>query len=255
MKIILSPAKKMHQKADDLEVAALPRFLPEAERLLGALRRLSYAQLKALWRCSDAIARQNAERLAHMDLRRNLTPALFSYDGIQYRHMAPGVFTGPQFGYAQAQVRILSGFYGLLRPFDGVTPYRLEMQAKLPVGKSRDLYVFWGGKLAQALCEEEGERPCILNLASKEYSSAVEGFLPPSARFVTCKFLEETNGKAAEKGTLCKMARGEMARYFIVRGAEAPEVAKEFTGLGFRFLPERSNDTTYVFWRQGKGRA
>lgn len=96
MKILISPAKKMRTDTDTLSPQALPAFLPETERLLSALRSLSRQELKQLWRCSDAITDLNVERLARMELGKGLTPALLSYQGIQYQYMAPGVFeTGP----------------------------------------------------------------------------------------------------------------------------------------------------------------
>ena len=111
MRIIISPAKKMHEDADSLEPLGPPRFLPEAERLLSVLRPMPLRELKALWQCSDAIAALNAERLRRMDLRGRLTPAVLSYEGIQYQYMAPGVFETGQFAYLQEHLRILSGFY------------------------------------------------------------------------------------------------------------------------------------------------
>lgn len=83
-----------------------------------------------------------------MDLRCNLTPAILSYEGIQYQYMAPSVFEDNQLVYISEHLRILSGFYGLLRPFDGVKSYRLEMQAKLSVNRLKGIYAFWGNKLA-----------------------------------------------------------------------------------------------------------
>ena len=127
MKILISPAKKMRSDPDTLAPEALPALLSETERLLSALRAMTPGELQALWRCSDTIAAQNLERLRDMDLRRRLTPALLSYVGLQYQYMAPGVLEQRQYDYLQAHLRILSGFYGVLRPFDGVTPYRLEM--------------------------------------------------------------------------------------------------------------------------------
>ena len=151
MRIIISPAKKMQVDTDSLPIQALPDFLPETERLLTALRAMSPKELQTLWKCNDAIAALNVERLADMDLRSGLTPAILSYEGIQYQYMAPGVFEAGQYDFIQERLRIVSGFYGLLRPFDGVTPYRLEMQAKLAVDGCKDLYAFWGGKLARRL--------------------------------------------------------------------------------------------------------
>ena len=248
MKIIISPAKKMKMDTDSLLWRDLPLFLEKTDRLLAALRELPAARLKRLWKCSDAIAEENLERLASMDLRRRLTPAILSYEGIQYRYMAPDVFTDEQFAYLQGHLRILSGFYGLLRPFDGVRPYRLEMQAKLSVDGAKDLYAFWGGDLARALAQDAD---WVLDLASKEYSDAVAKHLPPSVPLVRCVFGEEQEGRVVEKGTLCKMARGEMVRYMAEMGAERPEDPPAFGRLGYRFSPDHSTESSLVFLKNG----
>ena len=179
-----------------------------------------------------------------MDLSRSLTPAILSYEGIQYRYMAPTVFEQSQLDYIRDHLRILSGFYGLLRPFDGVTPYRLEMQAKLAVDGCRDLYAFWGGTLAEALAAETN---LVVNLASKEYSKAVEPHLPASVRFLTCTFGEEKGGKILEKGTACKMARGQMVRWMAEHGIDRAEDLRNFDGLGYAFSPAHSTESNFVF--------
>ena len=244
MTIILAPAKKMRVDTDSFAVRGLPRFLDRTEALLAALRTMPPDKLQKLWKCNDSIAALNVKRLAGRDLRRNLTPALFAYEGIAYQYMAPGVFTDQQLEYVEAHLRILSGFYGVLRPFDGVTPYRLEMGAKLAVGGCRDLYEFWGGVLAEDLC---GESDLIINLASKEYSQAVEKHLPPGVRFVTVVFGEHVGGKTVEKGTLCKMARGEIVRYRAENQIERPEQMRDFDRLGYRFCAGESDENTYTF--------
>ncbi len=250
MRIIISPAKKMHVDTDSLEPTGLPLFLAETERLLSALHTLPAQELQALWKCNDAIASLNIERLQHMDLRRQLTPAILSYEGIQYQYMAPNVFETGHFAFIQEHLRILSGFYGLLRPFDGVTPHRLEMQAKLSVDGCKDLYTFWGDKLARALAEETD---FVLNLASKEYSRAIEKHLPPSVRFLTCTFGERKNGKIVEKGTLCKMARGQMVRWLAENGVAVPREIQEFHDLGYRYEAEISEENRYVFVKETDG--
>ena len=244
MRIIISPAKKMRTDTDSLPWQDLPLFLPQAERLLAALRAMDAAALQQLWQCGDRLARENGGRLAAMDLGRGLTPALLSYQGIQYQYMAPGVFTAGALRYVQERLRILSGFYGLLRPFDGVTPYRLEMQARLAVDGCRDLYAFWGGALAEALA---AETDLVLNLASREYSRAVEPHLPPSVRFLTCVFGEEKDGKVVEKGTMCKMARGEMVRFLAEHNISRARDVRDFDRLGYRFSPACSTENHFVF--------
>ena len=246
MRIIISPAKKMNMDTDSLAWRELPRFLDRTEQLAALLQSMDYEALKKLWKCNDQIAQQNVLRLQKMELRNRLTPAILAYEGIQYQYMAPGVFTDQEFSYVQEHLRILSGFYGILKPFDGVTPYRLEMQAKLRAGECRDLYAYWGDSLARALLEETD---CIVNLASKEYSVCISKYLPEHARFITCVFGELKDGKVIEKGTMCKMARGEMVRFMAENQITEPEQPKSFDRLSFRFDTNRSDDCTFVFLR------
>ena len=248
MRIIISPAKKMKIDTESLPWRDLPVFLPKTEAIVQVLQGMGYDELKKLWKCNDAIAAVNAERLADMDLHTRLTPAVLAYEGIQYQYMAPGVFTDRELDYVQEHLRILSGFYGVLKPFDGVRPYRLEMQAKLKVCKAKDLYAYWNNSVAEYLL---GETNCIINLASKEYSSCVSKYLPEHVRFITCVFGEEKNGKVIEKGTMCKMARGEMVRFLAENRVEDPEEIKAFDRLEYRFDASRSDENTFVFLRNG----
>ena len=116
MEIIISPAKKMNVDTDSFPCQELPAFLPRTVSILERLRELSCQELKSLWKCSDALAKLNARRVAEMDLYHHLTPAVLAYEGIQYRYMAPGVFTDREIEYIIQHLRILSGFYGILRP-------------------------------------------------------------------------------------------------------------------------------------------
>ena len=109
MRIIVSPAKQMAGDADSFACAGLPQLLPRAQRRLDALRALTPQARQALWRCSDKIAAEHEQRLRTADLRRGLTPALLAYQGIQYRPLAPGVFTDSPLAYVHRHLRILSG--------------------------------------------------------------------------------------------------------------------------------------------------
>lgn len=249
MRIIISPAMKMNVDTDSFPYRDLPEFLTSTEELCRKMQSMSYEELKKLWKCNDQIAQLNVRRLGDMDLRKGLTPAVLAYEGIQYQYMAPGVFTDGAYAYIQEHLRILSGFYGVLKPFDGVTPYRLEMQAKLKIGQCKDLYAYWGDRLAKALF---AETDCILNLASKEYSICISKYLPAPVRFITCVFGEEKNGKVIEKGTMCKMARGEMVRFMAQNQIQTPEQIRSFDRLNYWFDGVRSDESTYVFLRKGE---
>lgn len=244
MRIIISPAKKMNRDTESFEYRDLPKFIDKTQELLKILKGLSYDELKALWKCNDSIAELNFERLKNMKLYENLTPAIIAYEGIQYQYMAPGVFTSQQLEYVQNNLRIISGFYGVLKPFDGVTPYRLEMQAKLKSDGFSNLYKFWKDLIFKELTFSNDT---IINLASKEYSKCVTDYLTEDISFVTCCFAEFSNGKLAEKGTFCKMARGEMVRFMAENNIENPSDIKKFDRLGYKFSDDHSNENTYVF--------
>lgn len=268
MKIIISPAKKMNIDTDTLACRSVPVFLNETAELLTWMKNLTFAQAKELWKCNDKIAEQNYRRFQEMDLERNLTPAVIAYEGIQYQYMAPAVFGGAETDYIQEHLRILSGFYGVLKPFDGVVPYRLEMQAK--ASEAGDLYKFWGDKLYREVVRKEkpvsgtpgteppmlessgADKNLIVNLASKEYSKCVEKYLTSEDRYLTIVFGELTDGKVKQKGTLAKMARGEMVRYLAEHEVEDLEGIKGFDRLGYWFDEALSNEQEYVFLKKAQ---
>lgn len=245
MKIIISPAKKMNVDTDTFCHNSLPVFLSRTEELMNYMKSLSFDEAKKLWACNDKIAEQNFKRYAEMDLERRLTPAIISYEGIQYQYMSPMVLSKDGLDYIRKHLRILSGFYGILKPFDGVTPYRLEMQAKASVAGFKDLYEYWGESLYQELTSD-GDH-VILNLASKEYSKCIEKYVKSEDLFVTCVFGELVNDKVVQKGTFAKMARGEMVRFLAENSVDTLEKVKEFTGLGYSYSEKLSSEKEYIF--------
>lgn len=243
MRIMISPAKKM-VSSESLAPKSTPSFIERTEVLLGYLRSLPYAELKKLLVCNDELAMLNYERFQKMELDRNTSPALLSYSGIQYQYMAPQVFEKSYYDYADRHLRILSGFYGILRPFDGVVPYRLEMQAKVRTDFCASLYDFWGSSLYEELAEDED---IILNLASDEYGKAVVKFRRDNVRIVKCIFGSLQDGRIIEKGVHVKMARGEMVRYMAENNIDTIEGVKSFNRLGYTYSCDASSEDELVF--------
>lgn len=244
MRIIISPAKKMNADTDTLPWKELPTFLETTEQIMDWMKQLSFAKARELWQCNEKLAELNFKRYSEMNLRKNLTPALISYEGIQYQYMAPVVFSDREWDYVQKNLRILSGFYGVLKPLDGVTPYRLEMQAKAGIGEKSNLYEFWGERIYKEVLDESR---MIINLASKEYSKCIESYLQEGDKLLTCFFGELKDGKVVQKGTQAKMARGEMVRFMAEKEIEQPEDIKAFDRLQYRFREELSSESEYVF--------
>jgi cytoplasmic iron level regulating protein YaaA (DUF328/UPF0246 family) len=247
LKIIIAPAKKMKVDTDSFEVQQEPQMLTQTAQVLAVLKQKSYEDLKSLWKCSDKLARENFEMVQTMNLKRRLTPALMAYVGIQYQYMAPDLMTEDQLEYVQRNLRILSGFYGILRPFDGIVPYRLEMQARLAVGSTPDLYHFWGAQLYENLY---AENQTVINLASKEYEKAVRPFLKEDDQLITCIFGELIDGKVKQKATAAKMARGEMVNFMAQNQVSQVAELQRFDRLNYRYQSQLSSDTELVFVKE-----
>ena len=275
MKIIISPAKKMEECQDIFAPGDFPEYLGKTEHLYDKLKMMSEDELKKVFKANDQITHQNYERYQSMNLKRAQSPALLTYVGIQYQYMAPQLFSYDMWEYVKKHLRILSGFYGILRPDDRVTLYRLEMQTKLAVNEAKDLYQFWGRSLYDALVRgdaaEVGEDwtrdpeattgYTILNLASKEYSKAIEPYLTENDRYVTCIFGVRDGGKDGQTGensagdhgkikvkaTEAKMARGEMVRFMAEKNIIDVEEIKAFDRLGYRYSELDSDANTFVY--------
>lgn len=258
LKIIISPAKKMNRADDDAIDFTMPLFLEQTETLKEYLQSQDYQALKEIWNCNDKITTQNWERLQDMDLKSGLTPAVLAYEGIQYQSMAPRVFEKSALEYIEKHLYILSGFYGILRAFDGVTPYRLEMQARLRWEsggeKVTSLYDYWGDRLYRTLVEAKGDdvsQTTIINLASKEYSKAIEPWVEPKVKLVNCVFGELVEDKGSKrvrvKATAAKIARGAMVRYMAEKQIQQVEQLKKFNLLGYHYEGDLSDQENLTF--------
>ena len=249
LKVIISPAKKMKIRNDILPYKNIPFFIKEAEKLFSYMGNMSFDELKDLWKCSDKLVEENERQFRIGNLKQNLSPAILSYEGIQYKYMAPAVFEEQAFTWLEKHLRILSGFYGALCPFDGVIPYRLEMQAKAEIEETTNLYDYWGDRLYHSVIDDSR---IIINLASKEYSKCIEKYLTPQDRYITIVFCELSGDKLVTKGTYAKMARGEMVRFIAENNIENPVEIQKFDRLGYSFRSDLSSDSEYVFERKIK---
>lgn len=243
MQIIIAPAKKMI--TDDANFLPLhtPLYLNYTEQIFQALQNLTYDEAQKLWQTSDKLTQENYQNLQNMDLQQPLTPAILSYSGIQYQYMAPNVLSQTALNYLQKTLWILSGFYGALRPFDGIVPYRLEMGAHLPVAGAKNLYKFWGDRLYQAV---RNQGP-IINLASKEYAKTITPYLQDDDQFIDIIFAHLINGQLKTKATLAKIARGEMVRFIVENSLTTVAQLKQFQSETYTFDADRSDSQRLVF--------
>lgn len=244
MKIIIAPAKIMKIDRDSFPIQSKPQFLDKTRILERFLKSRSNEQLKDLWHASENVTKQSILQLENMNLDERLTPAILAFSGIQYQYMAPDLFTQPALDYIQKNLRILSGFYGMLRPFDGVCPYRLELNTKMVGFCDYSLYHFWGSDIAENLFQEDN---IVIDLASKQYTRLVKPYLSQGRQLITVDFQELKNGKWKTVGVHAKMARGEMVRYIAEKQIKNPTDLQDFNDFEFQFEPDVSTKDHYVF--------
>ena len=201
MRILLAPAKKMRVDTDTLAPLGLPDFLDRTERLLTALRSRTPDELRALWKCNEAIAAQNVERLAHMDLRRGLTPAVLSYEGIAYRYLAPGVLEDAELDYLQEhngvnQKAIAAGCHmepaSVSSVLAGMEHAGLIRRQAEP-GDRRSLRVY-----LTALGEEKAEQTCQVFASLEE--QALRGLNESQRRELVALLVQVVENLKDEKG-------------------------------------------------------
>jgi hypothetical protein len=254
MLIVLSPAKSLdYDTPAHVETATEPRFVPQSAELIAVLRQKSPQDIAALMDLSDKLALLNVERYASWTPQftpANSKQAALAFDGDVYDGLSARTLGAEDLAWAQDHIRILSGLYGVLRPLDRMQPYRLEMGTALPNSGGRDLYAFWGGRIAESLNADFGgdAAPVLVNLASEEYFKAV---CPKTlkARVVTPVFEDEKAGRYKIVSFYAKKARGLMARWAVAHRVSDPERLKDFDSAGYRFEPAASKGDRWVFRR------
>ncbi|MFM2265349.1 MAG: hypothetical protein RLZ77_769 [Bacteroidota bacterium] len=252
MKILLSPAKSL-DFTSPLPTAqfSMPAFEKESAAVMKVLKKKSAKQLADLMDLSIKLAELNKERNMAWEqpfTPENARPALYAFAGDVYTGLEAYTLAESSFEMAQNQVRILSGLYGILKPFDLIQEYRLEMGTSLPIGKAKNLYEFWKTKLSKALRAELQPGELLVNLASKEYFSVLDA-KQFSTELVTADFYDFHQGQYKMISFFAKKARGMMARYLIDSQVKTLEDIKGFSYGGYQFDANQSTDKRLVFTR------
>jgi cytoplasmic iron level regulating protein YaaA (DUF328/UPF0246 family) len=220
-----------------------PKYINQAKYLVSMLKKYTPFELESLMHINPKLAMETFVDFQNWSEQKQETPALLAYHGLQYMNIAPDTFSREDFKFAGETVRILSGLYGIVKASDKVCPYRLEMQCKVDID-GKNLYGFWGDTLYKELFQNQ---EVVINLASKEYSSAVEPYLLPFDRMITCDFKVMKGGKLKTLATEAKMARGQMVRYIIKNHITDPEALKKISWNDYYFEPVKSMENRYTF--------
>jgi len=255
MLAVVSPAKALDfSPAPEGLPATQPVLFDQTLVLAKTTRRLTKPKVAALMHLSDKLAELNVDRFrafAEEQGPENAKQAVLAFAGDTYRGLEAGTLSADDLAWAQDHLRMLSGLYGVLRPFDLIQPYRLEMGTRLATRRGESLYDFWGDRVTTAINEALAghDDPTLVNLASIEYFSAVRP-KKLAGPLVTPIFREERDGVEKIISFSAKKARGMMARYIITQRLDRPEGMKDFTEEGYCFRPKASNERDWVFSRK-----
>ena len=253
MLIVLSPAKSLDlETPPTTSLHSTPDFLDHSAQLIERMRQFSPAEVGSLMGISDALSSLNVARYASWTPElTDARQAIMAFNGDVYAGFAARTLQSDQLDYAQSRVRILSGLYGLLRPLDLIHPHRLEMGTRLSTARGKDLYAFWGDTITDALNRTAGEKNArvLVNLASEEYFKSVRP-RQLTVPVITPVFEDWKNGKYKIISFYAKRARGMLARYAAVNQIRDPEQLKQFDVDGYAYVPEASNDKSWVFRRK-----
>ncbi|MDQ2066497.1 peroxide stress protein YaaA [Xinfangfangia sp. CPCC 101601] len=254
MLCVLSPAKKLDEKPKNLaaDVALTqPQFLTETAALVQRARELTVQDLRKLMHLSEPLAVLNRDRFAaYQDSPEAPLPALHAFAGDTYVGLDAASMSEDSRHWAKGHLRILSGLYGLLRPWDAIQAHRLEMGTKLSNPRGPDLYAFWGDRVAEALnAQAEAVGTDILvNCASTEYFTTAKR-KALNLRVITPVFLEERGNEAKVISFWAKKARGSMARYLCDHHLTDPQDLRDFGIGGYGYRPDLSEGDRMVFSR------
>jgi len=252
MKLVISPAKSLDFETKlPTAQSSQPIFLKESERVNKILKKKSAKGLSKLMSISDALGQLNYVRNQEWQLpfnSDNARQAIYAFNGDVYRGLDAYTITEDKLDTLQNSVRILSGLYGVLKPFDLMQPYRLEMGTKLHIGKNKNLYEFWKKNITKALNEELEDDELFINLASNEYFKAIDA-KALKVPVIDVDFKDLSKGEYKTIGIFAKLARGLMTRYILDTNAKTIDDIKGFNYEGYGFSETMSKENKLVFTR------
>jgi hypothetical protein len=252
MKILLSPAKSLDFERSVPKTAFNhPQYLSKSLEIMDVLKEMKPSELETLMKVSSKLASLNWTRNQNWSNSYDQSQsrqAIFAFTGDVYQGLDVDTLKEEELNYIQKELRILSGLYGMLKPLDYILPYRLEMGTKIEVEDASNLYKFWRPLLTEDLQEQMDNEEFVLNLASNEYSKAID-FKSLNNQVVTPHFKDLKDGKLKMISFYAKKARGMMLKYCAQNKIEEMEDLKGFNSGGYAFDNSLSDETNLVFTR------
>ena len=251
MKILISPAKSLDfENIVETDINSIPQFIDKATQINNSIKDLSAPDLSKLMTISPKLSDLNW--LRNQDFQKNNSKekqAIFAFNGDVYDGIDANTISTSNHEKLQSSLRILSGLYGILKPFDKIKPYRLEMGTKISIDGSKNLYDFWKKNVTDSILKEIKEEEIIVNLASNEYFSVIDSSLIDN-KIITPQFKDFKNGKLKIISFYAKKARGLMTRFLIDNDIQSSSDIENFNSSGYTFnQAETADSSSPVFVR------
>ena len=249
MLAIISPSKTQDFSSCHVKTFSKSRQLPQTQELVRLLKDKTESQISKLMMLSDKLSKLNFDRFQAFKTPfslDNAKQALLAFKGDVYNGIDAPSLSLEDLNFAQNNVRMISGLYGVLRPLDLIQPYRLEMGTKLSNKNGSNLYDYWGNKISKVLNDDEQD--LIINLASNEYFKSIDIKIL-KAQMLDIVFKEKKNNTYKVIGIYAKRARGLMVNYIIRNRITDPMVLKNFSDEGYQYDDMLSSDSSWVFTR------
>ncbi len=251
MKILLSPAKRLNENLEDISIPlSLPNFLDESQSLIDILKKNNKNDISDLMKISKSLSELNYIRFQSWDRKKIIKQGkacVYMFEGDAYKGLNVRNFSDNELLALNSKLIILSGLYGILKPFDKILPYRLEMGTKLIHNNGNNLYSFWKDKLTNYINKELNGEP-LVNLASKEYSSVLD-FYKIKSNIIQIDFLQEKENQFKNIAIFSKRARGLMTAYIIKNNIINTEDLKSFDMENYYYNNNLSENNHLVFSR------
>ena len=249
MKIILSPTKTMSNSNSkvDKSLSSSPVFLKEAIKINSLLRSFPKLEIKKTMKLSESLSNQTYDYIHLWNLPDSLkSHSVHTYQGTAFKSLSPEDWDSESINFAQENLLILSGLYGVLKPYDVIDKYRLEMNQKfIVINDFKNLHKFWEDKITNYF-NQFNKNETIINLASKEYFDVIN-FDKIRSQIINCTFYERSNDKLKIIGNYAKSARGKMAKFIIENQLDNIKDLKNFNEMNYMFSNDISTQTNFVF--------
>lgn len=251
MQILLANAKIMYEKAEKAP-RSTPLFQYVTNVLAEEMARMDVEDLGKQLDCSKKIAAENWKRYQNFGFAEKL-PAIMAYNGQAYKHLKAHTLNEDALSYAQKHLWITCFLYGLLRPMDGIVPYRMEHCTTLETTHDKPINQFWKDKLTDVLIDSvKADDGILIHLSTGEYEHLFDWKrVRNEVKVIQPLFyVEQENGKLKVQAVWAKTCRGAMVRFILNHQITSPQELKAFSYEGFEYETQLDEEAFPHFVRK-----